>query len=337
MGTGTGMVGDPSDRSEMRKVMSREVVDHHISCFKKQFARFINFDGGEAILDDNGWLLDLNYINFLREYGVHFSVNRMLAAESYKARLESGLTFFEFNYQLMQAYDFLHLYRKYDCRLQLGGNDQWSNIIAGIELIRKVERSEAYGLTLTLLTTGDGRKMGKSMGGAVWLDAEKTSPYEFYQYWRNTDDSVVIKNLKLLTFLPLDEINAMARWQGAQLNQAKDILAYEVTKTVHGEEAARQAQQAAKALFAGGGDVEAMPCTELSASELSGMTAIALLTKCGLVPSASEGRRLIQQGGLKINEQKIANHDTPITLDMFVDGYLMLQKGKKVFHRARLT
>jgi tyrosyl-tRNA synthetase len=338
MGTGTGMVGDPSERSEMRKVMTKNEVDHNIACFKRQFSRFINYGNGEAIIEDNNWLLELNYISFIREYGVHFSVNRMLSAESYKARLESGLTFFEFNYQLMQAYDFLHLYRKHNCRLQLGGNDQWSNIIAGSELIRKVERGETYGLTFTLLTTGDGKKMGKSMGGAVWLDAEKTSPYEFYQYWRNTDDAVVIRNLKLLTFLSMDEIHAMEAWEGAQLNKAKEILAYEVTKTVHGQDAAEKAKEAANALFAGGGDMDSVPVTEIPAAELGeGMHITALLLQCGLIPSGSEGRRLIAQGGIKVNGKKIGSHDEIIQSDDFSCGYAMVQKGKKVFHRVKLT
>ncbi|MCL1787438.1 MAG: tyrosine--tRNA ligase, partial [Defluviitaleaceae bacterium] len=230
MGTGTGMIGDPSDRSDMRRVMTRDVVLHHIDCFKKQFARFIDYDKGEAIMEENDWLLDLKLVEFMRDYGVHFSVNRMLAADCYKSRLADGLTAFEFTYMLMQAYDFVELYRRYGCVLQLGGNDQWSNVIAGVDLLRKTENVQAYGLTLTLLTAADGSKMGKSMGNAIWLDADKTPPFDFYQYWRNTEDAIVIRNLKLLTFLPMEEINAMATWEGAQLNRAKEILAYEITK-----------------------------------------------------------------------------------------------------------
>jgi tyrosyl-tRNA synthetase len=336
MGTGTGMVGDPSDRSDMRRVMTKEEVDYNIACFKKQFSRFINYDNGEAIMEDNGWLLELAYVPFIREYGVHFSINRMLAAECYKSRLDGGLTFFEFNYMLMQSYDFLELYRRHGCRVQMGGNDQWSNIIAGADLIRRVEGIAAYGFTLTLLTAGEGQKMGKSTGNAVWLDATKTSPYEFYQYWRNTSDDLVIKNLKLLTFLSMEEINAMNGWQGFDLNKAKDILAYEVTKTVHGPEAAEKAREAAKALFAGGGDISSMPCTEISEAEFGdGLGVLDILTRCGLIPSGSEGRRLIQQGGLRVNGEKVNSHDFIIKPNDFTDGYIMIQKGKKVYHRVK--
>jgi tyrosyl-tRNA synthetase len=338
MGTGTGMIGDPSDRSDMRRVMTREIVTHHIDCFKKQFARFVDYTDGKAIMEENGWLLELELVSFMRDYGVHFSVNKMLAAECYKSRLEGGLTAFEFTYMLMQAYDFLELYRRHGCRLQLGGSDQWSNIIAGVELIRKVEGAQAYGLTFNLLTTGSGEKMGKSAGNAIWLDPAKTSPYEFYQYWRNTEDSTVIRNMKLLTFLSLEEINEMAKWQGAELNRAKDILAYEITKTVHGAEEADKAQASAKALFAGGGDLESMPTTDITRAELAdGMNIITLLEKLKLIPSRGEGRRLIAQGGVKINDEKIENHEHTIKESDFKDGHILVQKGKKIYHRGRIT
>ncbi|MCL2049967.1 MAG: tyrosine--tRNA ligase [Defluviitaleaceae bacterium] len=333
MGTGTGMVGDPSDRTDMRRVMSAEEVANNIACFKKQFSRFIDYTDDKAIMVENAWLLDLKYVDFIRNIGVHFSINRMLAAECYKSRLDDGLTFFEFNYMLMQAYDFLELYRRHGCRVQMGGNDQWSNIIAGVELIRKTENASAYGFTLTLLTANANQKMGKTMGNAVWLDPAKTSPYVFYQYWRNTEDSSVIKNLKLLTFLPLDEINEMAKWQGAQLNRAKEILAYEITKAVHGAEEAERAQSSAKALFSEGGDLDAMPTTEIS---LDGkMNVLDLLEAMKLIPSRGEGRRLLAQGGIKINNEKIDTHEHIITKDDFKDGYILVQKGKKIFHRGQ--
>jgi len=338
MGTGTGMIGDPSDRTEMRGVMTKETIAHNIAAFKKQFERFIKYDDGKAIMDENDWLLDLPLVSFMRDYGVHFSVNKMLAAECYKSRLEDGLTAFEFTYMLMQAYDFVELYRRYGCRLQLGGSDQWSNIIAGVELLRKTEGVQAYGLTFNLLTTGSGQKMGKTAKGAVWLSAEKTSPYEFYQYWRNVEDSTVIRNLKLLTFLPMEEINEMARWQGAELNRAKDILAFEITKIVHGEEAAEKSQAAAQALFAGGGDLETMPTTEIPRADLAeGINIIVFLEKLNLLPSRGEGRRLIAQGGVKINDEKIESHEHIIKEADFKDGYILVQKGKKIYHRGRLV
>ncbi|MCL2578307.1 MAG: tyrosine--tRNA ligase [Defluviitaleaceae bacterium] len=336
MGTGTGMIGDPSDRNDMRRVMTREIVAHHIECFKKQFARFVEYGEDKAIMEENDWLLDLKLVEFMRDYGVHFSVNKMLAAECYKSRLEGGLTAFEFTYMLMQAYDFLELYRRYGCRLQLGGSDQWSNIIAGVELIRKTEGVQAYGLTFNLLTAGDGSKMGKSAGNAIWLDAEKTSSYDFYQYWRNVDDSIVIKMLKLLTFLSIEEINEMAKWEGAQLNNAKDILAYEITKIVHGAEEAEKAQSSAKALFAGGGDLESMPTTEILRAELD-LSIVEFLEKLKLIPSRGEGRRLIAQGGIKINDEKIESHEHTITEADFKDGFILVQKGKKIYHRGRLV
>ena len=335
MGTGTGMIGDPSDKTDMRQVMTRETVAHHIECFKTQFERFVNYDYGEAVMEENDWLLDLKLVDFMRDYGVHFSVNKMLAAECYKSRLEDGLTAFEFTYMLMQAYDFLELYRRYDCTLQLGGSDQWSNIIAGVELIRKVEKVSAYGLTFTLLTTGDGVKMGKSMAGAVWLDPAKTPPFEFYQYWRNTADSVIIRNLKLLTFLPMEEINEMATWQGADLNKAKEILAYEVTKIVHGEEEADKAQASARALFTKGAelDLESLPVTQIPA----GLMIIEVLEQMKLIPSRSEGRRLITQGGITLNGEKVTAHDFCVDESQFQDGYILVQKGKKVYHRGQLS
>jgi len=334
MGTGTGMIGDPSDRSDMRKVMTREIVLHHIDCFKKQFAKFIDYENGEAIMEENDWLLDLKLVEFMRDYGVHFSVNRMLAAECYKSRLADGLTAFEFTYMLMQAYDFVELYRRYGCRVQLGGNDQWSNVIAGVDLLRKVEGVSAYGLTLTLLTAGDGSKMGKSMGNAIWLDPNKTSPFDFYQYWRNTEDAIVIRNLKLLTFLPMEEINEMAKWQGSELNRAKEILAYEITKIVHGEEEAEKAQTAARALFSKGAmDLESVPCIDIPA----GLTAIEVLERMKLIPSRGEGRRLIAQNGVSLNGEKITSHEQIISEADFKDGYILIQKGKKIYHRGRLV
>jgi len=335
MGTGTGMIGDPSGRTDMRRVMTKETVLGNIAAFKKQFQSFIEYDNDKAIMDENDWLLDLNYVDFLREYGVHFSVNRMLAAEEYKSRLEGGLTMLEFNYMLMQAYDFLELYRRHGCRLQLGGNDQWANIIAGVDLVRKVDRQSVYGLTLTILTTADGTKMGKTAGNAVWLDANKTPPYDFYQYWRNTEDVTVIRNLKLLTFLPMDEINEMAKWQGAELNKAKEILAYEITKTVHGQEEADKARAAAHALFSKGAemDLDSVPCVDIPA----GLTAIEVLERMKLIPSRGEGRRLIAGGGVSLNGEKITSHEQIIAEADFKDGYILVQKGKKVYYRGKLS
>jgi tyrosyl-tRNA synthetase len=338
MGTGTGMIGDPSDRTDMRSVLTREKVAHNISCFKKQFERFIDYSDGKAIMEENDWLLELPLVSFMRDYGVHFSVNKMLAADCYKSRLEGGLTAFEFTYMLMQSYDFLELYRKHGCRLQTGGSDQWSNIIGGVELIRKTEGVQAYGLTFNLLTAGSGQKMGKTAKGAVWLDAEKTSPYEFFQYWRNSEDSIVIRNLKLLTLLPIEEINEMEKWQGADLNRAKEILAYEITKIVHGEEEATKAQSSAKALFAGGGDLDSMPTTEIPRAELAdGINIITLLEKLSLIPSRGEGRRLIEQGGIKINDEKIETLSHTIVETDFKGGFILVQKGKKIYHRGKLV
>jgi len=336
MGTGTGMIGDPSDRTGMRDVVSREMVNHRIECFKRQFSRFVSYENDGAIMDENDWLLDLNLVSFMRDYGVHFSVNRMLAAECYKSRLKDGLTAFEFTYMLMQAYDFVHLYRKYGCRLQLGGNDQWSNIIAGVELLRRTEGVQAYGLVFNLLTGGDGTKMGKSLGNAVWLDPAKTLPYDFYQYWRNTEDSTTIRNLKLLTFLPLEEIDQMSCWEGADLNRAKEILAFEVTKIVHGEEEAQKARESALALFGSGGDMENVPTTDIK--DLGeGINIVVLLEMFNMIPSRSEGRRTVNSGGVKLNGEKVESHERIVTANDFRAGCVLIQKGKKSYHRGRLS
>jgi tyrosyl-tRNA synthetase len=338
MGTGTGMIGDPTERNDMRRVMPPEEVAHNIACFKEQFSRFINYDTGSAFMEENGWLLELNLVDFMRDYGVFFNVNRMLAAECYKNRLQEGLTAFEMTYMLMQAYDFLELYRRYGCRLQLGGSEQWGNIIAGIDLVRKKENVQVYGLTNVLLTAADGGKMGKSVGNAVWLDAKKTTPYEFYQHWRNTADSQTVQHLKLFTFLTLESISEMAQWQGAEINRAKEILAYEVTKIVHGEEEAQKAQNAAKKLFKAGapdaeGDAGDIPTTRIPRTDAEGgINVVVLLEKCGLIKSRSEARQLISQGGIKINDVKITTHEHTVTEDE-----VLIQKGKKIFHRGKLV
>ncbi len=339
-GGGTGMIGDPSGKTAMRRMMSREEIDHNVRCFQKQMSRLVDFSDGKAIMVNNAdWLMNLNYIQFLRDVGVHFSVNRMLSFECYKQRLERGLSFFELNYMLMQSYDFLVLNRKYGCQLELGGDDQWSNIIGGVELIRKADDKEAYGMTFTLLTTSDGRKMGKTESGAVWLDPEKTSPYDFYQYWRNVDDADVIRCLKILTFLPLEEIEAMAKWEGSQLNKAKEILAFEVTKLIHGEEEALKAQNAARAIFGGGAHSENMPSTELSADDFTDgeISVLDLLAKTKLVPSKGEARRLIDQGGISIDDEKVNSVTAKISKDAFEKGFVIIKKGKKVYHKAILS
>ncbi len=333
-GGGTGMIGDPSGKTDMRKMLTREEIDHNIACFQKQMSRLIDFSEGKALMVNNAdWLMDLNYIQFLREVGVHFSVNRMLAAECYKQRLERGLSFFELNYMIMQSYDFLVLNRKYGCMLELGGDDQWSNIIGGVELIRRADAKEAFGMTFTLLTTSDGRKMGKTEKGAVWLDPEKTTPYEFYQYWRNVDDADVIRCLNILTFLPLEEIAALARLTGSELNRAKEILAFAVTKLIHGEEEAQKAQDAARALFSAGSDSANMPSAALSAADFENgeIAVLDLLLKTGLVPSKGEGRRLIDQGGVVIDDQKVAGATAKLSLSAFDKGQIIVKKGKKVF------
>ena len=339
-GGGTGMIGDPSGKTAMRRMMTREEIDHNVRCFQKQMSRLVDFSDGKAIMVNNAdWLMNLNYIQFLREVGVHFSVNRMLSFECYKQRLERGLSFFELNYMLMQSYDFLVLNRKYGCQLELGGDDQWSNIIGGVELIRKADDKEAYGMTFTLLTTSDGRKMGKTESGAVWLDPEKTSPYDFYQYWRNVDDADVIRCLKILTFLPLEEIEAMAKWEGSQLNKAKEILAFEVTKLIHGEEEAVKAQNAARAIFGGGAHSENMPSTELSDGDFTDgeISVLDLLAKTKLVPSKGEARRLIDQGGISIDDEKVNSVTAKISKSSFEKGLVIIKKGKKVYHKAILS
>lgn len=339
-GGGTGMIGDPSGKTAMRRMMTREEIDHNVRCFQKQMSRLVDFSGGKAIMVNNAdWLMNLNYIQFLRDVGVHFSVNRMLSFECYKQRLERGLSFFELNYMLMQSYDFLVLNRKYGCQLELGGDDQWSNIIGGVELIRKADDKEAYGMTFTLLTTSDGRKMGKTESGAVWLDPEKTSPYDFYQYWRNVDDADVIRCLKILTFLPLEEIEAMAKWEGSQLNKAKEILAFEVTKLIHGEEEAVKAQNAARAIFGGGAHSENMPSTELSDGDFTDgeISVLDLLAKTKLVPSKGEARRLIDQGGISIDDEKVNSVTAKISKSSFEKGFVIIKKGKKVYHKAILS
>jgi tyrosyl-tRNA synthetase len=335
IGGGTAMVGDPSGRTDMRKMMTRETISHNAERFKHQLSKFIDFSNDRAIMVNNAdWLLNLNYVDFLREIGVHFSVNRMLTAECFKSRMEKGLTFIEFNYMLMQSYDFLILNREYGCSMQLGGDDQWSNILGGIDLIRRVESKEAYGMTFTLLTTSEGKKMGKTEKGALWLDPDKTSPYDFYQYWRNIDDADVIKCLKLLTFLPMDEINKLAQLKNEQINEAKKVLAYEVTKLIHGEEEAQKAKQLAEALFGGGGSTSDLPSTEIMVSELkNGINIIDLLLRTGLVPSKGEGRRLVQQGGIYIGEAAVPSIDYTVTEESFTNGELIIKKGKKTYHK----
>lgn len=339
VGGGTGMVGDPTDRTDMRRMMDDSEIEHNVNCFKKQLSRFINFDNDRALIVNNAdWLRKLNYIEFIREIGVHFSVNRMLTADAFKTRMERGLSFFEFNYMLMQSYDFLELYRRYNCKMQLGGNDQWSNILGGVELIRRVENTNAYGLTFKLLTTSDGRKMGKTQKGAIWLDPDKTSPYEFYQYWRNTADQDVGKCLGVLTFLPMEEVNELKALKDSEINKAKEILAYEITKIVHGEEEAIKAQKAAKTLFSGTDSGGSIPTTEISKSEYGeGLGIIELLEKVKLVPSRGEARRLIQQGGIKIAGKKVDSIDFIVSTDLFENDIILIQKGKKVFHQIKLV
>lgn len=338
LGGGTTMVGDPSGRSDMRKMLTKETIAKNAEKFKEQFSRFLDFDDDKAILVNNAdWLLDLNYIEFLREVGRHFSVNRMLAAETYKSRLEKGLTFLEFNYMLMQSYDFLELFRRYNCRLQLGGNDQWSNILSGYELVRKVEGESVFALTFKLLTTSDGVKMGKTASGAIWLDPKKTSPYELYQYLRNVDDRDVENFLCLLTFLSMDEIKKLATLEGAEINKAKEVLAYEVTKIVHGEEEAKKAQNAAKAVFNSGMSAEAMPTTKIEKARLKeGVDILTILVETELVASRSEGRRLVQQGGISIENDKVTDFGQIITLEDFNDDKLMIKKGKRTYHLLKL-
>jgi tyrosyl-tRNA synthetase len=334
------MIGDPSGRTDMRQMMTSETINHNVECFKKQMSRFIDFSDGKALLVNNAdWLMNLNYVEVLREVGAHFSVNRMLTAECYKQRMEKGLSFLEFNYMIMQSYDFYKLFTDYGCNMQFGGDDQWSNMLGGTELIRRKLGKDAYAMTITLLLNSEGKKMGKTQKGAVWLDPAKTSPYEFYQYWRNVADADVLKCLRMLTFLPLEQIDEMDKWEGSQLNKAKEILAYELTALVHGEEEAKKADEAAKALFAGGAKGGSVPTTEISATELGeGMPVLDVLSFCKLIPTKSEGRRLVQQGGVKINGEKVSGIDVAVTVDMFDDdATLMIQKGKKVYHQLKLV
>ena len=333
VGGGTGTVGDPSGRSDMRKMLTDEMIEYNCNCFKKQMQRFIDFNEGRALMVNNGdWLRALNYIELLRDVGPHFSVNRMLTAECYKQRMEKGLTFLEFNYMIMQAYDFMELNHRYGCKLEMGGDDQWSNIIAGVELVRRKEAKPVYGLTFTLLTKSDGKKMGKTAGGALWLDPEKTSPYEFYQYWRNVDDADVEKCLALLTFLPMEEVRRLGSFKDQQINEAKKILAYEVTKLVHGEAEADKAKAAAEAMFGGQGVSADIPTIELSADAV-GSKLLDVLTQQGVFASKSEGRRLIQQNGLTLNDVKVSDVDMVLSAESFQDGAALVKKGKKKYYR----
>ncbi len=337
IGGGTTMIGDPSGRTDMRQMLTKEAIDHNAECFKKQMENFIEFGEGKAMMLNNAeWLLNLNYVELLREVGACFSVNNMLRAECYKQRMEKGLSFLEFNYMIMQSYDFYYMFQHYNCNMQFGGNDQWSNMLGGTELIRRKLGKDAHAMTITLLTDSQGKKMGKTAGNAVWLDPNKTSPYDFYQYWRNVDDADVMKCIRMLTFLPLEQIDEMDGWEGSQLNRAKEILAYELTKMVHGEAEAAKAQETAKGLFAQGGDLSNMPTTELTAGDLTDGTIgiLDLLLKCGLVPSKGEGRRLVQQNGIEVNGAKVPSIDARYTADDLSGNGLKIKKGKKVFHRA---
>ena len=338
VGGGTGYIGDPSGRSDMRSMMTPEIIQHNCDCFKKQMEKFIDFGEGKAIMVNNAdWLLKLNYVELLRDVGACFSVNNMLRAECYKQRMEKGLSFLEFNYMIMQSYDFYYLFQHYGCNMQFGGDDQWSNMLGGTELIRRKLGKDAHAMTITLLMNSEGKKMGKTAKGAVWLDPNKTTPFEFYQYWRNVGDADVLKCIRMLTFLPLEQIDEMDKWEGSQLNRAKEILAYELTKLVHGEEEAVKAEAAAKALFAGGSDDSNMPTTELTEDQLTdGKIAILdLMLACKLIPSKGEGRRLVQQGGVMVNEEKVESIDASYTAEQLKEG-LKIRKGKKVYHKALL-
>ena len=334
IGGGTAMIGDPSGRTDMRQMMTPETIQHNCDCFKKQMSRFIDFSDGKALMVNNAdWLMDLNYIDVLREVGAHFSVNRMLTAECYKQRMEKGLSFLEFNYMIMQSYDFYTLYQKYGCNMQFGGDDQWSNMLGGTELIRRKLGKDAYAMTINLLLNSEGKKMGKTQSGAVWLDPEKTSPFDFFQYWRNVADSDVLKCIRMLTFLPLEEIDAMESWEGAQLNQAKEILAFELTKLVHGEEEATKAREASHALFAGGGDSAHMPTVELSSADFADgdMDILSLLVKTELAPSRSDARRAVEQGGVSVADEKVTDIKTAYNADSFGADGLVVKRGKKKF------
>lgn len=339
IGGGTAMIGDPSGRSDMRTMMTKETIQHNVDCFKKQMSRFIDFSDGKALMVNNAdWLLNLNYVELLRDVGAHFSVNRMLTAECYKQRMEKGLSFLEFNYMIMQSFDFLTLYQKYGCNMQFGGDDQWSNMLGGTELIRRKLGKDAYAMTITLLLNSEGKKMGKTQKGAVWLDPNKTTPFEFYQYWRNVSDADVLKCLRMLTFLPLEQIDQMTDWEGAKLNEAKDILAYELTKLVHGQDEAEKARQAARALFGGGANAQDMPTTELTGDDLGSgeINVLNLLVRCGLCASKGEARRLVQQGGITVGDKKVDSIDASFGCQEFTGDGLIIRKGKKVFHRAVL-
>ena len=334
IGGGTAMIGDPSGRTDMRQMMTPETIQHNCDCFKKQMSRFIDFSEGKALMVNNAdWLMDLNYIDVLREVGAHFSVNRMLTAECYKQRMEKGLSFLEFNYMIMQSYDFYTLYQKYGCNMEFGGDDQWSNMLGGTELIRRKLGKDAYAMTINLLLNSEGKKMGKTQSGAVWLDPEKTSPFDFFQYWRNVADSDVLKCIRMLTFLPLEEIDAMESWEGAQLNQAKEILAFELTKLVHGEDEANKAREASHALFAGGGDSAHMPTVELSSADFADgdMDILSLLVKTELAPSRSDARRAVEQGGVSVADEKVTDIKTTYNADSFGADGLVVKRGKKKF------
>ena len=338
LGGGTGMIGDPSGRTDLRKVLTKETIQHNIDCFKEQMSRFIDFSDGKALMVNNAdWLLDLNYVEFLREVGSHFSVNNMLRAECYKQRMEKGLTFLEFNYMLMQAYDFYKLFQDYGCNFEFGGDDQWSNMLAGTELIRRKLGKDAHAMTITLLLNSEGKKMGKTASGAVWLDPKKTTPYEFYQYWRNVGDDDVLKCIRMLTFLPLEQIDEMDSWEGAQLNEAKEILAYELTQLVHGKEEADKAQAAARAAFQGG-NFENIPETVLSADDLNdgSIGILTLMVKAGLVSSNKEARTLVTQGGVSVDGEKVTAPNTAFTADQLSGEGIVVKKGKKVYHKVRL-
>ena len=340
IGDGTTLIGDPSGRTDMRQMLTEDAIKHNAECFKRQMEKFIDFSDGKALMLYNSeWLKPLNYIEMLREVGACFSVNNMLRAECYKQRMEKGLSFLEFNYMIMQSYDFYYMFQHYGCNMQFGGNDQWSNMLGGTELIRKKLGKDAHAMTITLLLNSEGKKMGKTASGAVWLDPNKTSPFEFFQYWRNVDDADVLKCIRMLTFLPLDEIDKMAGWEGSQLNEAKEILAYELTKLVHGEEEAEKAKAASKALFAGGGDTEHMPTTELTNDDFGGgsIDVLTLLVKCGLAASKGEARRLVQQGGVTVNDEKVTAIETTFGCEQFTGDGVVIKKGKKVFHKAVLV
>ena len=339
VGGGTGMIGDPSGRTDKRQMMTKETIQHNVDCLKKQMSRFIDFSEGKALLVNNAdWLLDLNYVELLRDVGACFSVNNMLRAECYKQRMEKGLSFLEFNYMIMQSYDFYALYQKYGCNMQFGGDDQWSNMLGGTELIRRKLGKNAYAMTINLLLNSEGKKMGKTQSGAVWLSAEKTSPYDFYQYWRNVDDGDVIKCLKMLTFLPLEEIDELAKLEGSEINKAKEILAHELTELVHGKEEADKAQEAARAIFSNKTNTDNMPSTTLTEADFADgeIGILDLMKKCGLIPSNGEGRRLIQQGGVSVDDEKVTDVYAKIAKSDFEKGYVVIKKGKKVYHKAIL-